>query len=267
MEEMGLMERILIYGFSFLLLLSVMAYQLSKMRSHLALINKKYRFGAIGSALMVSLPMFILFAFIGFGPEIKALLGAATTSITVVSLILMFVLMIVALSIMQVPIDREKYRTDLRAKREKYPGWHYYIIDNPYVTLQKSVRLPSWGSRTPSHQEYIAWAEKTKDNPPAKIQLLILLVSYIITSVGLAIIGYVSHQWVIMILNLTLIPFFIFTIILAPLLFWLIDWSEIVVSKIVKRKLEFTQARKFIFYHLGYILLVIIVVGLFWAFG
>lgn len=189
MKTQNILLGIILYGTAILLIISLMAYQLHKMKDHHALVNRKLRFGPFFSALMIIVPIILFYLLLENGPEIKLLIGLDISILTIPLAILLILLLMTISKFLYVPIDQKKYQLELAMKQKNTHDWQYYILTYPADTLERTLSLPSWGKRIPTQKEFLEWHHKAQDNPPPKIQWLILLITFIITTSALAILG------------------------------------------------------------------------------
>ncbi|OOM67699.1 hypothetical protein [Clostridium sp. BL-8] len=234
-----------------------------KMEKNQTAINKKLRFGIIVSSIVMALPFIFIPASDFLSNALQRLFKLNDKIITIVTIFMTFALGTVIMPFIYVPINKDKYLKLKNKRLENYKGWKYYILYNPATSMYKMFRSPPWAKRIPKVTEYIKWNKSIEDTPPLKIQIVLLLATYIITTSGLFLVGYLTSSLYVVYTNLYVLPFGIITGLFGQFMFGIVNMIEKLILKVTKKEIRYLEILNFLLFNIIYILLVSISVFLY----
>lgn len=218
--------------------------------------NRKLRFGIIISSIVMALPFGFIPASDFLSNTLQMLFKLNNKTIILVSALITFVLVLIVMNFIYVPINEDKYLKFKNKKSQNYKGGKYYILYNPATSLYKMVRLPPWSKRVPKTTEYKKWCKSVEDTPPLKIQIVLISVTYIITTSGLFLVGYLTNSFYVVNINLYVIPFLIVIGMFGQFIFGIINWIEKIISKVPKKESRYLEILKFLLFNAIYVLFI-----------
>lgn len=214
--------------------------------------NKRLRFGLLISTVIMCIPFWLLFGLLISAKSISNLIGIDLKYVIIgIIVCVLFIIAPVVFRGVYEPINKKIYDKEKKYRRSNTQKWTYYIFHKPATSFRMSMKLPpvsKWSALDPKAVK--KYHIEMLDAPPSYIQILLLFLTYLITTGGLWICDYFNETSFLIYVNLIVMPFIINIIIISAISFIVFDFIE----KWANIKLN--ELFKFLLVNLFYVLIV-----------
>lgn len=213
--------------------------------------NKKRRYGLFVTATLFSVPFWIVIILFN---NIKVISTFTTVNIKIVAVVVFALFYIIAAffnKIIFIPADYKKYEKERILRKQNFKSWKYYILEYPASSLKNILELPpisKWSKSDPKLvKEYHA---KSLKLPPIHIQLIILIIVYMSTSLAFYILDHIMGSWLLIYINAYVLPFILLVALMGYWIFGIIRFLEYIF------KIKMNEVVKFLLFNIIFVVVV-----------
>ncbi|PAB60335.1 hypothetical protein [Anaeromicrobium sediminis] len=245
------MKDINFYIVIFIVLPILMIFSFRGQDQILKAVNRKRRYGVYLTAILFSIPMWI---FIVLSKNLQGISSYTTIDIKilgVVTFLLLFISFGICNKILFIPANYKRYEKEKVLRKQNFKGWKYYVIQYPASSMKNMLKLPPISKHSKVNPKFIKEYHINKlKTPPLHIQFILILITYIFTSLGFYILDYIVGTWSLIYFNLYILPFILLIGFMGDLIFVMIRVVEYIF------KIKINEIVKFLLFNIIFVLIV-----------